>query len=111
MKAEVYLPIELADRWEKFKKICKREGSSASEKLREFIMAYVDAHDHGNPQTLLDRYSKGGPTSTGTQESPGPEMNCDLCNPWGICLSLGSPCTAEVCPRRQPGYKSFLSSP
>lgn len=46
--------------WEKFLKICKREGEKASKKLREYIKDYVFKHDPGNPQTTIPSYSDDG---------------------------------------------------
>jgi hypothetical protein len=37
--------------------ICRREGSSGSEKLMEFIRRYVEVHAPGNPQTVINSYS------------------------------------------------------
>lgn len=39
---------------EAFKKVCEREGNSASEKFEKWVRDYVSAHGDGNPQTLLD---------------------------------------------------------
>jgi len=46
--------------WNKFKTIAKREGTSASKKIVEFIMDYVEKHDPGNPQTRIPSYVEGG---------------------------------------------------
>ena len=40
--------------------ICRREGSSGSEKLTEFIRRYVEVHAPGNPQTLMTSYAPNG---------------------------------------------------
>jgi len=46
--------------WRKFLLICRREGSSESEKLTEFIGRYVEVHAPGNPQTLMTSYAPNG---------------------------------------------------
>ena len=46
--------------WKDFKRICKREGSSASEKLTGYIEQYVIVHAPGNPQTLIPSYAENG---------------------------------------------------
>ena len=48
---EEFLPV-----WKKFRIICLREETSASEKIRGFIARYVATHDKGNPQMILERY-------------------------------------------------------
>jgi len=48
---ETFIPV-----WSEFIKICKREGDSASKKIRDFVTKYVDVHREGNPQLLLDRF-------------------------------------------------------
>jgi len=48
---ETFIPV-----WEEFKQICEREGSSASEKVREFVERYVIVHAHGNPQIRIDKF-------------------------------------------------------
>ena len=40
--------------------ICRREGSSGSEKLTEFIRRYVEVHAPGNPQTMMNIYAPDG---------------------------------------------------
>lgn len=110
VEARIYFRKDDKHRWEEFVKICQREGSSASKKLREFIQAYVQAHSHGNPQALLDGYVKGRPNPSTKVEGQGPELTCDLCNEWGLCVSIATPCSPEVCPRRQAGYKDYLES-
>ena len=65
-----YYDDGLTGTWDKFIEICRREGSSASKKLREFIIEYVADHEPGNPQLKLDRVLEdGGPR--------GPV--CDVC--------------------------------
>lgn len=57
-----YYDDGLTGTWDKFLEICKREGSSGSKKLREFIIEYVHQHEPGNPQLRLDRVLEdGGP--------------------------------------------------
>jgi len=46
--------------WKDFKRICKREGSSASEKLTGYIEQYVIVHAPGNPQTLIPSFAENG---------------------------------------------------
>ena len=46
--------------WRKFLSICRREGSSGSERLTEFISRYVEVHAPGNPQTLMTSYAANG---------------------------------------------------
>jgi len=46
--------------WHKFLMICRREGSSGSEKLTEFIRRYVEVHSPGNPQTVMNSYTPDG---------------------------------------------------
>jgi len=48
---EAFVPI-----WQEFREICFREGESASEKIREYIMRYVSVHAHGNPQLILEKF-------------------------------------------------------
>jgi hypothetical protein len=46
--------------WEDFQKICRREGSSASQKISEFIEEYVSRHGAGNPQLVLPSFAEDG---------------------------------------------------
>ena len=46
--------------WEDFMRICKREGSSASEKLTGYVEQYVMVHAPGNPQTLIPSFAEDG---------------------------------------------------
>ena len=46
--------------WKDFLRICKREGSSASEKLTGYVEQYVEVHRPGNPQTLMPSYAENG---------------------------------------------------
>ena len=41
---------------ETFDEICKREGATRSEKIREFIERYVIVHDEGNPQLTIMKF-------------------------------------------------------
>jgi len=89
-----YTKDALLDRWKEFIKISKREGSSASEKLTEFFCNYVAHHSHGNPQTLLTRYSRDLAPND-------PRFDCVFYFPahnWCSCIQ--SPCSAETCPRK-----------
>ena len=59
--------------WEKFKEICRREGSTVSEKLREFVFDYVRVHEPGNPQLRLDVIMQdGGPKDPACSECGDP---------------------------------------
>jgi len=51
-----YVDEEFIPVWDKFREICTREDSSASEKIRGFIARYVAVHAKGNPQLLLDKF-------------------------------------------------------
>ena len=57
---EIYWGNDPTDTWAKFLKICKREGSSGSEKIRDLVRDYVKLHEPGNPQQLLTRFAEGG---------------------------------------------------
>ncbi|MHA1278523.1 MAG: hypothetical protein ACTSQ8_15125 [Candidatus Helarchaeota archaeon] len=57
-KREFYGPGD--ELWRKFLTICRREESSGSEKLTEFIRRYVEVHAPGNPQTVMNSYAKNG---------------------------------------------------
>jgi len=57
-RREFYGPAD--ELWRKFLSICKREGSSGSEKLTEFIRRYVEVHAPGNPQTVMNSYALDG---------------------------------------------------
>jgi hypothetical protein len=46
--------------WRRFLSICRREGSSGSERLTEFIRRYVEVHAPGNPQTVMNSYAPDG---------------------------------------------------
>ena len=51
---QIYIPEGFRQLWAKFMEICEREGSSGSEKIREYVRDYVHRHEPGNPQTRLD---------------------------------------------------------
>lgn len=63
-KREFYGPGD--ELWKKFLSICKREGSSGSERLTEYITRYVEIHAPGNPQTVMNSFAENG---TITQEN------------------------------------------
>jgi len=44
--------------WEKFLELCRKEGTSGSEKLEELVSSYVKDHDPGNPQRDIRIYSR-----------------------------------------------------
>jgi hypothetical protein len=46
--------------WRRFLYICRRKGSSGSERLTEFIRRYVEVHAPGNPQTVMNSYAPDG---------------------------------------------------
>jgi hypothetical protein len=52
-RSTYYVSRELDDL---FEQICDREGSNKSEKIRLWILDYVNDHYQGNPQTLLQRH-------------------------------------------------------
>lgn len=53
--------------WPEFDKICKREHTSRSAKIREYVEGYVKLHAAGNPQQRLDIMEKlGVPYRAGT---------------------------------------------
>ena len=49
--------------WMDFVRICRREGSSASEKLTGYVEQYVLVHAPGNPQTLIPSFAENGVVS------------------------------------------------
>jgi hypothetical protein len=57
-KREFYGPGN--ELWRKFLSICRREGSSGSERLTEFIRRYVEVHAPGNPQTVMNSFAPNG---------------------------------------------------
>jgi len=52
----IWLPEEMLEVWEKFKKIAEREGRSAGQILIDFVANYVRIHEPGNPQWPLPRF-------------------------------------------------------
>jgi len=55
MKKRVCLYV-FGENWLEFRKICDREGVSASNKVDDFLNAYNQAHRVGNPQLLIENY-------------------------------------------------------
>ncbi len=53
----IYIPEDFRSTFEAFKKICDREGSSSSEKIRFFIQDYVQQHEVPNPQTVMQSFN------------------------------------------------------
>ena len=62
----LYIPEDNRETVQKAKDILDREGSSLSKKMVEFCRKYVDLHGHGNPQRLMDKFTK-----------PQPSMKCE----------------------------------
>ena len=62
-KREFYGPGD--ELWKKFLSICRREGSSGSERLTEFVRRYVEVHGPGNPQTVMNSYAPDGSGTRG----------------------------------------------
>ena len=56
-----YLRAEYQPFWEKLKVLAKREGRPVSQILGEMIKRYVEAHDPGQSQTIMDSYIEGRP--------------------------------------------------
>ncbi|HLE74939.1 MAG TPA: hypothetical protein VI864_02715 [Candidatus Bathyarchaeia archaeon] len=48
----------LEEVWKEFLRICKREGTNASNKLEGFMQTYNQQHKTGNPQLLITHYVK-----------------------------------------------------
>ena len=57
-KREFYGPGD--ELWRRFLSVCRREGSSGSERLTEYIRRYVEVHAPGNPQTVMNSYAPDG---------------------------------------------------
>ena len=57
-KREFYGPGD--ELWRKFLSVCRREGSSGSERLTGYIRRYVEVHAPGNPQTVMNSYAPDG---------------------------------------------------
>lgn len=70
---QIYISEGFRQLWAKFMEICEREGSSGSEKIREFVREYVRRHEPGNPQTRLDVILRRG-------APPYKPPSCDSCN-------------------------------
>jgi len=56
----MYVPENFEATLKEFGEICEREGEPMAEKVRDFILKYVDRHRHGNPQTLIETFDKNG---------------------------------------------------
>lgn len=54
MQTMIYVKVGDEATYELFKKVCDREGTSASAKIMKMINDYMAAHGEGNPQTILD---------------------------------------------------------
>jgi DNA repair ATPase RecN len=52
--AQIYIKHEQESTWNQFKKYCKINGFSVSEKLMEYVEKMVGIHGEGGSQTLLD---------------------------------------------------------
>jgi len=46
----------VADVWKKFRELCEKEGTSASQKIEEWVLQYVREHYPGNPQLTIPRF-------------------------------------------------------
>ena len=68
--------------WLDFVRICKREGSSASEKLTGYVEQYVMIHRPGNPQTLIPSYSENGSISLENLEGRLRQQCIEHANKW-----------------------------
>ena len=55
-KFTCYVPPDKEQTAKDFLEIADREGSSGSEKVVEYMTRYVDAHKHGNPQMLIEKF-------------------------------------------------------
>jgi len=69
--------------WTDFKRICTREGSSASEKLTNYIEQYVIVHAPGNPQTLMPSFAENGVISLENLEGRLRQQCVDHANKYG----------------------------
>ena len=83
--------------WDEFIKICRREGESASEKIRDFVTRYVEVHGHGNPQMLLSSFAEkqGVGWCKWVERKRGNQFYCGLKKYW----MLRSEC--EKCEKRK----------
>ncbi len=52
----VYSPF-----WDRFKTLAKRDGTSASKKITDFIVKYVNEHEPGNSQRPITAFVDGHP--------------------------------------------------
>ncbi len=66
-----YATKEFKETWKTFLKICKREGKSYSEKIRELITEYSNLHALGNPQQTLPYLFKNGKPYRAEQKRKG----------------------------------------
>jgi len=90
----IWLPEEMLEIWQKFKKIAEREGRSAGEILTEFISNYVRVHEPGNPQWPINRFFEKSEVQVEkpSQDKPMPdyqhmtdhELLALIKRPWGI---------------------------
>jgi len=62
-KFAVYIPPEKEHTIKKFIEIAKREGKSASTLILDYIHAYVQKHEHGNPQLRIDKILEASHTN------------------------------------------------
>ena len=46
--------------WPRFQEMCKREGTNASRKLRDYMLHELEVHGPGNPQERLTSYTDTG---------------------------------------------------
>ena len=60
-EVKIYAPAHFKPTWEKFKKICDRDGTSASEQVRIWVEGFVARKDPGNPQRPLTAFVEGHP--------------------------------------------------
>ena len=67
-KGTIYYPPEFERVWKAFLKICEREGKTASEKIRKYVIREVEIHGPGNPQTIMNSFSEGGKVDVGVIE-------------------------------------------
>ena len=54
----VYIPEDSQSLVEEAKTICEREGESLSKKIVDFCADYANLHRHGNPQTLMEKFTQ-----------------------------------------------------
>jgi len=90
----IWLPEEMLEIWQKFKKIAEREGRSAGQILTEFISNYVRIHEPGNPQWPINRFFEKSEVQVekSSADKPMPdyanmtdqELLALIKRPWGI---------------------------